>query len=119
MSNKLQSTQPLKCCFNWTLPKELLFSFTSKPGVHLQFYDLQDGRDSFLNWPQTGGIKRKSSTEKREQKMAQRFFLLFKGFFWALILPKSCLRIQYRSFCSLHTSQFVVRSHSRAPISQR
>lgn len=51
MSNKFQSKQPLKCCFNWTLPKEVLFSLISKPGVHLKFYiyDLQDGWEPFWN----------------------------------------------------------------------
>lgn len=59
MSNKFQSKQPLKCCFNWTLPEGVLFSPISKPEVQLKFYiyDLQDGREPFWKFSQTGDIR--------------------------------------------------------------
>lgn len=100
MSNKFQSKPSLKSCFNWTLPEEVMFSFISKPGVHLKFYiyDLQDGWESFLNFPQTGGIRGSRQAPRTEDgfnspsftvkrnKMSivekiTKGFLLFKGLF--------------------------------------
>lgn len=45
MSNKFQSKQALKWCFNWTVVKKVVFSLIFNAEVHMKFYrsDQQGG----------------------------------------------------------------------------